>query len=138
MILINKLLGIGTNRVVFTSADNKVVKIPIGERGKLANLQEYNNSINKSFIATTSYQNGILFQEELCCITIFPFRFSRKKLLRKLKRMNISNREELVENKLCNRLQIGKSLDGKWKIFDCEDVKYYENNNRFTFHNEHT
>lgn len=123
MILINKLLGIGTNRVVFTSADNKVVKIPIGERGKLANLQEYNNSINKSFIATTFYQNGILIQEELCCITIFPLKFSQRKLLRKLKRMNIINREELVNNKLNNRLQIGKSVDGRWKIFDYEETK---------------
>lgn len=123
MILINKLLGIGTNRVVFTSVDNKVVKIPIGERGKLANLQEYNNSISNPFVATTSYQNGILLQEELCCITIFPLRFSKKKLLRKLKRMKVSNREELVNNKLRNRLQIGKSLDGRWKIFDYEETK---------------
>lgn len=123
MILINKLLGIGTNRVVFTSVDNKVVKIPIDERGKLANLQEYNNSINKSFIATTSYQNGILIQELLSNITIFPLNFSKRKLLRKLKRMGVENRVELVKYKLDNRLQIGKSIDGKWKIFDYEQTK---------------
>ena len=83
-----------------------------------ANKEEYSNSLGKAYVAKTERRWYGLRQEVLSDLVILPHDFNGE-----------INTEwaHLLERKLHNRFQVGKSADGQWKFFDYEDVKFYAN-----------
>ena len=109
----------GTNRIVFITK-KYAYKIPISTRGIAANYLEFINSYNNDLVAKTELHWYGLRQEKLTNIIIYPY---------KVKESEISiEHKELYRIMLHNRLQVGKDVNGNWKIFDYEDVKFYINN----------
>ena len=109
----------GTNRIVFVTK-NFVYKFPILFRGLCANKQEYSNYLTQADIVSyTEYKIcGILKQERLCNLKIFPYNYIEKDIPDEFK--------HLWKYKLNNRFQVGQDKNGKWKFFDYEDVKFYK------------
>lgn len=109
----------GSNRFVIL-LNNKVIKIPIGLIGISANQIEFKNSlIYPSLIAkTTLFCKCIIIQEKLQNIQIFNRYEVKENIPQYL--------HPLFDIKVHNRLQVGQSKNGQWKIFDYEDIKYYK------------
>lgn len=106
---------IGTNRLSLIF-DDIVIKIPYRPRGLLANRKEYENAIDKPYVAKT-YRFGFLnIQEKLTDTVILPYETTDDEVPDVFK--------ELWKNKLNNRFQVGLSKDKQYKYFDYEDVKY--------------
>ena len=70
-------------------------------------------------IAKTEIHWCWLKQERLHNITIYPYETNADAIS--------AEHQNLYKIALHNRLQVGKSKDGTWKIFDYEDIKYYLN-----------
>ena len=112
-------LRIGTNRIVVTLR-GKVIKIPKCIRGIRANRTEYENFCQAPIgtVATTDLHFIFLSQERLVDLETYPRDATREEV-------PIYARG-LFDVKVNNRLQIGKDKSGRYKIFDYEDVKFYE------------
>lgn len=113
------LIKKGTNRLVLIGGEGYVYKLPLSERGQLANRAEYNNYLSRPDVcAYTEKHYWGLKQEQLTNIKIFPLEATEDDIPDELK--------TLWKQKLNNRFQVGQDKQGKWKFFDYEDVKYYE------------
>ena len=106
----------GTCRLVILTRKH-AYKLPMGLRGIKANKAEYQNSFGKNYVAKTERKWYGLRQEKLTDLITLPKDYDGE-----IK----SEWKHLWELKLHNRLQIGKGVDGVWKFFDYEDVKFYE------------
>lgn len=91
-------------------------KLPLGIRGIKANNSEFHNAFGKSYVAKTERKWYGLRQEILTHLVTLPLDYNGP---------IFPEWESLWNLKLHNRFQIGKSIDGSWKFFDYEDVKYY-------------
>lgn len=112
------LIKEGTNRLVLIGG-GYVYKLPLSERGQLANRAEYDNYLSHPDVcAYTEKHYWGLKQERLTNIKIFPFEATEDDVPDELK--------TLWKQKLNNRFQVGQDKQGKWKFFDYEDVKYYK------------
>nr|DAG70153.1 MAG TPA: hypothetical protein [Caudoviricetes sp.] len=103
----------GTNRIVIIGK-RSVYKFPIGIRGFLANRMEYHLSKDRSLVAATQKYWWGLKQERLWNTVTYPYQCEHV----------LPEHQELYEIQLHNRLQVGQDINGIWKIFDYEDVKY--------------
>ena len=111
------LIEKGTNRVVLIGG-GYVYKLPLSERGKLANDTEYRNYLeNPDIVAKTEKYSWGLKQERLYNCRIFDWQATVEDVPDELK--------ELFKRKLNNRFQVGQDLKGNWKFFDYEDIKFY-------------
>ena len=110
----------GTNRLVVIFK-NKVIKVPLGINGIKANLLELNNfhQYPNKIAYTEQYFKFFLKQEKLNNIKIFPRYINKNELP--------IYAQSLYDIKVENRLQIGQSAFGEWKIFDYEDIKFQKN-----------
>ena len=109
-------VAVGTNRIVIIG-EEWVYKVPIHSRGAEANEEEYRNFLKcPNFVAKTiKYDYGLL-QERLTNLKIYNITDTEEDIL--------PEHLELYKHHFThNRLQVGLSKDGCWKIFDCEDVK---------------
>ena len=109
------MIKIGTNRIVIIGK-KFVYKFPIGIRGILANRMEYQLAKSQPLVATTQKCWWGLKQERLWNVTIYPYQCN----------IVLPEHEELYKIQLHNRLQVGQDVSGVWKIFDYEEVKYYD------------
>lgn len=110
-------IRIGSNRIVLIFK-KYVVKIPILFRGRLANYVEWVNYLkNPDVVATTTRHWYGLKQERLYNIQIFKYQEHYLDLP--------EYAQWLYDRALHSRIQIGQDINGKWKFFDYEDVKYY-------------
>lgn len=109
----------GTNRLVLVLRRN-VIKIPLHHRGLQANREEYNNYSKAPVgaVAQTVERGIFLIQERLTDIEIYPKHTKREDMP--------PYARPLFDIKLHNRLQIGRDCCGRWKIFDYEDIKKWE------------
>lgn len=113
------LIKKGTNRLVLIGGEGYVYKLPLSERGRLANQAEYDNYLSHPDVcAYTEKHYWGLKQEQLTNIKIFPLETTEDDVPDELK--------ALWKQKLNNRFQVGQDRNGEWKFFDYEDVKYYE------------
>lgn len=116
------MIKFGTNRIVIVGR-KWVYKLPIFSRGKAANLNEYANYTKHDDIVAKTYKKWYgLKQERLHDIKVYRYQAAVEEILPE-------HIEIFKQHFTHNRLQIGKSKDGQWKMFDAEDVKYYENTN---------
>lgn len=111
------MIKFGTNRIVIVRK-KWVYKIPILFRGNRANKLEYQNyTTHENVVAKTIKKWYGLKQERLTDITIYKYQTTDV----------LPEHFDIYNNHFThNRLQIGKDHKGEWKIFDAEDVKYYE------------
>lgn len=103
----------GTNRIVIIGK-RFVYKFPIGIRGVLANRMEFRLAKKQPLVARTEQHWYGLKQERLWNLVTYP-RYSDQVL---------PEHQALYEIQVHNRLQVGQDINGIWKIFDYEDVKY--------------
>lgn len=116
------MIQIGTNRLVIVGQE-VVYKLPLGFRGLKANRVELKNAENNPCVAYTEKRWWGLRQERLCNLIIYELEVDREDVC--------TEHRHLFDIKLHNRLQIGRSKDGLWKIFDYEDVKYKKRSNKW-------
>lgn len=109
-------IKLGTNRLTLI-CKKYVYKLALHKRGYAANLQEYKLSVEHDFVAKTELHWYGLKQERLTDIVVYP-RYATKEQVQK-------QHQFLFDKKLHNKLQVGKDINGDWKVFDYEDVKFY-------------
>lgn len=120
------LLGYGSNRIVFSLDDEKVIKIPYNNIGIESNKLEYEYYNKKPNIVAKiySYNNNLIIQEKLSDIITVPYKYTIDGSVKKyLNSQGITVDDELINEMLNTKLQIGKDKLGKWKFFDYEDAK---------------
>lgn len=109
---------LSTNRLVLVD-DEFVYKLPVSDRGRRANIEEYQNFCkNPDIIAYSELNYWGLKQERLTNIIILPMDATLDDVPECCK--------HLWQFKLHNRFQVGRGKDGKWKFYDYEDTKFYE------------
>ena len=106
----------GTNRLVIVTKKN-AYKIALHSRGVAANYMEWINSCENPKVAKTEMHWYGLKQEALTDITVYPYKANEASIAKEHK--------DLYKSMKHNRLQVGKDSTGTWKMFDCEDIKYY-------------
>ena len=137
-------IGAGSGRVALKINENEIIKIPLSEYGIACNQEEYNNFINlskenKNYVGNIiKFKDNIITMELLTDLHSFKYNSTLEEIKEQLKDTNIFNEniDKLFELSLGNRLQIGKSKCGYYKIYDFETAikkivrerKLYSNN----------
>jgi len=130
-LIMYSFIGAGSGRVALKINEEEVIKIPLSEYGIDCNKEEYNNFINlskenKNYVGNIiKFKDNIITMEFLTDLHTLKYKSTLEEIKEQLKDTNISNEniDKLFELSLGNRLQIGKSKSGHYKIYDFETAK---------------